>query len=171
MNLRLSILLACTLILPLAAVQARAPADPRAEITRQVRAVLLRDDMSEHDPAVIAAQVTPIDINGDGIQDWQVDWNMLGMQWCGTGGCRYQLWLGRKAGPPLKVFDRRVRDRKVETRDGRILFVFDFHGTHCGGYGAQECPGTFTWNAKRGRMVLVPMPGKSTRNSQAIERF
>ena len=55
MNLRLSILLACTLILPLAAVQARAPADPRAEITRQVRAVLLRDDMSEHDPAVIAA--------------------------------------------------------------------------------------------------------------------
>ena len=155
----------------LAAVPAIAQPDPKAAVVKQVRADLLKDDMSEHDPAKIAAQVTPVDINGDGIRDWQVDWNMLGMQWCGTGGCRYQLWLGRKAGPPIKVFDRRVRDRKVVKRKGRILFVFDFHGTHCGGYGAQECPGTFAWNARRGRMVLVPMPGKSTRDSRAIERF
>ncbi len=153
------------------AAPATAKPDAKAAIVKQVRAELLKDDISEHDPVAIAAQVTPIDINGDGIRDWQVDWNMYGPLWCGTGGCRYQLWLGRKAGPPLKVFDRRVRDRKVETRKGRILFVFDFHGTHCGGYGAQECPGTFTWNARRGRMVLVPMPGKSTRDSRAIERF
>lgn len=158
-------------LIALPAVPTVAQPDGKAAIVKQVRAELLRDDISEHDPVAIAAQVTPIDINGDGIQDWQVDWNLYGPLWCGTGGCRYQLWLGRKAGPPLKVFDRRVRDRKVETANGRILFVFDFHGTHCGGYGAQECPGTFAWNAKRGRMVLVPMVGKSIRDRRAIERF
>lgn len=140
---------------------ARAPAEPKAEIAK-VLTRQLRSDFTRHSQAEIRAAIKPVDINADGIQDWQVDFNAFGSAWCGTGGCRYQLWLGRKSGMPLRVFDRQMREVQIERREGRIIFVFDFHGTHCGGFGAEACPGEFAWSAKRGRMVLLPTPARHT---------
>lgn len=137
------------------------PANPKADIAKAV-ARELRDDMPRHTTAEIRAEIKPVDINSDGIQDWQVDFGSFGFGWCGTGGCRYQLWLGRKAGPPLKVFDRQMRELKIERHAGRPVFVFDFHGSECGGTGNIACPGHFVWSARRGRMVLLPTPGKHT---------
>lgn len=144
------------------------PVSPKAVIAKAVTREV-NDDFTKHRPADILAAITPRDINADGIQDWQVDFNTLGAAWCGTGGCRYQLWLGRKNGVPLRVFDRQMRALVVEQRKGRIVFVFDFHGSECGGVGAQECPGEFTWSAKRGRMILLPTPKKHTSIGSPID--
>jgi hypothetical protein len=170
MNLRPAILFAAALILPLAAVEARAPADPKTEIAK-VLTRQLKGDYTPHSRAEILAAIQPVDINGDGIQDWQVDWNPFGSAWCGTGGCRYQLWLGRKNGVPVRVFDRRMRAVEVVKRQDRIVFVFDFHGSHCGDFGAEACPGEFAWNAQRGRMELLPSPQRRTSQGKPFERF
>ncbi|HQV02819.1 MULTISPECIES: hypothetical protein [unclassified Novosphingobium] len=149
---------------------ARETAGPKAKIAK-VLARQLQDDFNRHSPADINAAIEPVDINADGIQDWQVSWNTFGPAWCGTGGCRYQLWLGRKSGMPVRVFDRQMRGLEIEKRAGRIVFVFDFHGTECGGTGAEACPGEFTWSAKRGRMVLLPTPARRTSMAAPIRPF
>ena len=149
---------------------AKAPADPRAEIAR-VLTRQLKGDFTPHSQAEIRAAIRPVDINGDGIQDWEVDFNTFGSAWCGTGGCRYQLWLGRAKAAPIRVFDRQVREHEAVRRDGRIVFVFDFHGSQCGGFGSEVCPGEFAWSAKRGRMVLLPTPGKHTSTAAPVLPF
>jgi hypothetical protein len=62
-----------------------------------------------------------------------------------------------------------MRSVDIQSRPGLIGFVFDFHGSECGGFGSQECPGHFTWSAKRGRMVLLPTPKKHTSISNPID--
>ena len=69
------------------------------------------------------------------------------------------------------MFDRQVREHEAVRRDGRIVFVFDFHGSQCGGFGSEVCPGEFAWNAKRGRMVLLPTPGKHTSTAAPVLPF
>jgi hypothetical protein len=150
--------------------QAKAPANPKVEISK-VLTRQLKTGYSRHTQAEIRAAIKPVDINADGIQDWQVNFTDFGSAWCGTGGCRYQLWLGRKSGVPIRVFDRQMRDLTIEKRDGRIVFVFDFHGSECGGFGAEACPGEFAWSAKRGRMVLLPTPSKHTAVAEPLDRF
>jgi hypothetical protein len=164
--------LAATLILSIAIapVEAKAPPSPKAEIAK-VLTRQLKGDFARHNRAEIMAAIEPVDINADGIQDWQVNWNAFGSAWCGTGGCRYQLWLGRRSGVPIRVFDRQMRELTIENRAGRIVFVFDFHGTHCGGFGAEACPGEFAWSTKRGRMVLLPSPARHTSMSAPIVPF
>lgn len=140
---------------------------PKAVIAKVVSRDL-QSDFTKHSQAAILAAITPRDINADGIQDWQIDYSSLGSAWCGTGGCRYQLWLGRKVGAPLLVFDRQMRELKISRRKGSIVFVFDFHGSECGGYGSEACPGEFSWSAMRGRMVLLTTPKKHTAISDPI---
>ena len=140
---------------------ARVKAGPKAVIAR-VLTRQLQGGFSRHSQAAIYAAIKPTDINHDGVQDWQVDFNPFGSAWCGTGGCRYQLWLGQKNGSPLRVFDRQMREVSSVRRGSRIVFVFDFHGSECGGFGAEACPGEFSWDAKRGRMVLLATPRKHT---------
>lgn len=160
---------ALSLLVPSTA-PAKAPANPKAEIAK-VLTRQLKSGFSHHSQAEIKAAIEPVDINGDGIQDYAVNFTSFGSAWCGTGGCRYQLWLGRKSGLPIRVFDRQMRDLTIERRGRQIVFVFDFHGSHCGGFGAEACPGEFAWNAKRGRMVLLPTPAKHTSQASPIVTF
>lgn len=140
---------------------AETAATGRAAVAAQIQQQLQRS-LAKHSQADIYMAIQPVDIDGDGVQDWQVDWNAFGSAWCGTGGCRYQLWLGRAKGGPKLVFDRQMRELTVEQRDGRTVFVFDFHGGECGGFGSQQCPGEFTWEAKAKQLVLLPTPARHT---------
>jgi hypothetical protein len=149
---------------------AKAPADPRAVIAKSLTQTL-RDDFTKHSNKQIKAAIKPVDINADGIQDWQVDFNAFGAAWCGTGGCRYQLWLGQRNGKPIRVFDRQMRSLEIVKRGRRVVFVFDFHGGQCGTTGAEACPGEFTWSPKRARMVLLPTPAKHTAVQEPIQPF
>ncbi len=136
-------------------------ASARAAIAAKVQ-TQLRGDFTKHSQADIYVAIEPVDIDGDAHPDWQINWKAFGAGWCGTGGCRYQLWLGRAKGAPQLVFDRQMRGLTIEQRDGRTVFVFDFHGGECGGFGSQACPGEFTWDPGAKALVLLPTPARHT---------
>ncbi len=146
--------------LPSPALAERAPT-ARAAIAAKVQQQL-QGDFAKHSQAEIYMAIQPVDIEGDAIQDWQIDWKAFGAGWCGTGGCRYQLWSGRTKGEPRLLFDRQMRALSIEQRDGNTVFVFDFHGGECGGFGSQACPGEFTWDAVAKALVLLPTPARHT---------
>ena len=154
-------LLALTLALAALAPTMAAAEPARATIAAQVQQQL-RGDFTKHSQADIYMAVLPADIDGDANPDWQVDWKAFGAGWCGTGGCRYQLWLGRAKGGPRLVFDRQMRALTTELRGGRTVYAFDFHGGECGGFGSQACPGEFTWDPAAKALVLLPTPAWHT---------
>ena len=114
-------------------------------------------------PARLKRAITTIDIDHDGIVDYQVDYGkVVRTTWCGTGGCDLELWLGRRGGHPVRVWDEMVRDRKISHRRGEIIFDFDFHGSTCGTFGAEACPASFTWDAEADRMMERATPTGDT---------
>jgi len=152
------------------------PADARVRMVSKPREAIadvlaqqLRRDFTKHTRAEMLAAIESADINGDGIEDYAVNFTNFGPAWCGTGGCRYQLWAGRRNGPPVRVFDRQMRELSIVRRGERIVYVFDFHGSECGGFGSELCPGGFAWSAKKGRLVLLPTPAKHTRLINPIQ--
>jgi hypothetical protein len=162
MTMRRRLALTCVAVLGLPAPALAAPAPPdRAAIAAQVQQQL-RGDFAKHSQADIYMAIEPAEIDGDGLPDWQVDWKGFGAGWCGTGGCRYQLWLGRAKGGPKLVFDRQMRELTIEQREGRRVYLFDFHGSECGGFGSQACPGEFAWDPASKELVLLPTPARRT---------
>ena len=114
-------------------------------------------------PARLARAITTIDIDHDGIVDYQVDYGKaVRTLWCGTGGCDLELWRGRRGGHPVRVWEEMVRERKIAHRGGEIVFDFDFHGSACGTFGAEACPASFAWDAKAGRMMERATPTGDT---------
>lgn len=95
------------------------------------------------------------DINGDKLADWRVDYSER-MAWCGTGGCRQQLYLARPDGTYALVFDAQARSefRLRNTREGRRLDI-EVHGSICAKAGVEECLRSFLWNAADARYVEV----------------
>lgn len=158
MRTALALILAAGLLTP--ALAQSAPS-ARAAIAAKVQQQL-RGDPAKHSQADIYMAIQPVDIDGDRIPDWQVDWKGFGAGWCGTGGCRYQLWLGRAKNGPQLLFDRQMRELAIEQREGQAVFVFDFHGSECGGFGSQACPGEFTWDPVAKALVLLPTPARHT---------
>jgi hypothetical protein len=95
-----------------------------------------------------------VDINGDRIADWKVDFqNEPG--WCGTGGCRVELWLGRTSGGLTPVWDEGVREFRLKPgKEGATIDV-DFHGSACGGAGVSPCPRRYIWDIAEGAFLPV----------------
>jgi hypothetical protein len=125
----------------------------RAQIAEIVSAEIASDSQVIS-PAKVRAAIRPIRVDDDGVTDYAVNWEQFTFAaWCGTGGCRYQLWRGVTGGVPQIVFDRQVREVKLRKVGRDTIFDFDFHGSVCGGYGVELCPASFSWDAKAGRMV------------------
>jgi hypothetical protein len=84
---------------------------------------------------------------------------------CGTGGCRRQIYVSRDGGYVL-AFDRVIRLFKIRKAKGRRLLDLDFHGSTCGGAGVEECPRGYVWNETLGRFIERPNvkggPGKDS---------
>jgi hypothetical protein len=128
-------------------------ATPQSYILGKMRTDL-RDDPVKPSPKLALKSISIADVDGDKITDYQVNWEKLqSASWCGTGGCRYQLWRGREDATPQLIFDRYMRSVDVRRENGEVIYDFDFHGSACGGFGAQACPASFTWDAKLGMMV------------------
>lgn len=145
-----------TLILA-AALTMGASAGPPKPIVDHVRE-LINDGYDPTDPEgpplrqPAAKMFKRVDINGDGIADWKVDFDGE-IGWCGTGGCRVELWLGRPDGGPTLVWDAGVRQFKLKPKKTGAVVDVDFHGSACGGYGAMECPRRYVWDAAEGAFV------------------
>lgn len=86
----------------------------------------------------------PVNFSGSALPDWVIDVEAdPTVAWCGTGGCKLQIWRPEADGAYQKVFDQQVRQWKLKPDKG--LWV-DLHGTACGSYGADACPFAFAWS-------------------------
>ncbi len=133
----------------------------RKFVAEQVKTSVKDDVVVKPSKAQIAAAIMPTDLNRDGLSDFVADYSKFtSPAWCGTGGCRYQLWLGRADKTAKIVFDQQIRE--VKTRQGSFgtIFDFDFHGGVCGKTGAEACPISFVYDTPSGFMTAVPIPGK-----------
>ena len=98
-----------------------------------------------------------VEVNGDGIPDWMIDYEDAQNPsfFCGTGGCRRQIYVSRDGGYVL-AFDRVIRLFKIRKSKGQRLLDLDFHGSTCGGAGVEECPRGYVWNDTLGRFIERP---------------
>lgn len=134
-----------------------ASAGPPAWLVDHVRAEI-NDGYDPNDPeGPPLSQPSPrmfkrVDINGDGIADWRVDYEGE-IGWCGTGGCRMALWLGRPDGALTPVFDTQVREFRLKARKTGAVLDVDFHGSACGGAGVIPCPRRYVWDSSLGAFM------------------
>lgn len=134
-----------------------AVASPPKALVDQVRSEINDEAFTEDNDPIPVQEPGPkmfkrVDVNGDGIVDWQVDFgNFAG--WCGTGGCRQELWLGRADGGVTRVFGTQVREFKLKRRKTGAVVDVDFHGSVCGLTGVEECPRRFVWDSAEGAFV------------------
>ena len=114
-------------------------------------------------PARLVYAIKIVDIDHDGVADYQVDYNkVIHTHWCGDGGCNFELWRGTRNGHPVRVWNQIVRKFKLAQRNGETVFDFDFHGAYCGTFGSEACPASFAWDRAAGRLVERPTANGST---------
>jgi hypothetical protein len=115
-------------------------------------------ELAQYDPSVSPMQAWPpgaaraVNVSLDGIPDWVIDFEAFGFPaWCGTGGCRRQLWVSHEGGHVL-AFDAQALEFVLRTAAGLPVIDVELHGVYCNGTGADPCPRAFSWNAATGRL-------------------
>lgn len=95
-----------------------------------------------------------VEVNGDGVSDWLVNYEAAQNPsfFCGTGGCRRELYVSRDGGYVL-AFARTAGTFKLRKAGGERVVDIDFHGSVCGGAGADECKRRYAWDEARGRFI------------------
>ncbi len=135
--------------------------DARKFVTEQVKNAVKNDSVAKPTKTMIAAAITQTDLNRDGVPDFVVNFKSFNSPgWCGTGGCRYQLWLGTSGNAARIVFDQQIREVSLRQGAYGTIFDFDFHGGVCGKTGSEACPISFAYDTPSGAMMAVPIPGK-----------
>jgi hypothetical protein len=98
--------------------------------------------------------VTRLDINGDGIDDFTLDYGhfLCGesstSDYCGTGGCTTRVFVSRSDGKFAKVLDDIVRAITFTKKHGRPAMMLALHGSACGRAGYEPCSVTLYWNGE-----------------------
>lgn len=167
--MRLPALPLLVLALGLAAGSAAAEAPPRV-VRESVEANLARESVvlvenGQTPPANLttppARMFSKVDINGDGTPDWRVDYEHApnASLWCGTGGCRNELWVSRPDGGYRRAMSVGLRLFKLSRRGGVARLDLDFHGSICDGFGVQACPRSYLWNEAAGVFEETAAPG------------
>ena len=171
--MRLFALSLLALGLALSAGAANAAATPPRQVfdsveagLKRVSVVLVEDGQTP--PTTLttppAKMFSKVDINGDGKPDWRVDYEHApnASLWCGTGGCRNELWVSGPGDSYRRVMSVGMRLFKLSRRGGVARLDLDFHGSLCGGYGVQACPRSYLWNEQAGAFLETAAPGNHT---------
>lgn len=147
------------------------PDSIRRAVQAQIDAVMTPDPAADaeadyHPPPATAspAMFRRVTLNDDGVADWRVDFERAPnpSYFCGTGGCRQQLWVSNPAGGHDLVLDTQVRMMKLRRARGVTRLDVDFHGSVCGGFGVDPCPRSYALSADPARFVAVPGPAGQT---------
>lgn len=160
------LLLTAALLLPACAAGA---ATPPATIVEEARKAIYEAAVGDASPEEIKEipawmlKVPPkmfsrVDLNGDKLTDWQVDYEQAPnpSYFCGTGGCQHALYVGQADGAARKVFQNSGGDYVLSgPKDARKLEV-NLHGSACGSFGADECLRAWRWDAATGAYVETP---------------
>jgi hypothetical protein len=90
------------------------------------------------------AMLSVNDYNGDGVEDWIVDYSKLDCAgavnpFCGSGGCSLQIFLGSNGNGWKLSFDELVRSYRLERSGGHPMLRAEFGGTACGKVNSASC--------------------------------
>lgn len=158
-----ALIIALTVFTPALAAPA-VPDSVRQAVQAQIDAVMAPDPEDLDDggepytppPAVAGPKMFKrVNINDDGIADWRVDFEQgpNPSYFCGTGGCRQQIYVSNGQGGFDLAMDTQVRLFKLRRGKGQTLLDLDFHGSVCGGFGVDPCPRAYVWSAAGARFV------------------
>ncbi len=101
-----------------------------------------------------AGVVRAVDVNADGVNDWVVDWPESA-QFCGTGGCRYTVYLTHGQNL-VRIFDRQVLDGPTFSMvEGEARLEGGFHHLACND-ARDAC--RLAWGLDPATRSLVPRP-------------
>lgn len=141
---------------------AAAPDSIRRSVQAEIDAVMAPDpddpDDADYNPPAFtasAAMFRRVVVNDDGVADWRVDFEKApnASYFCGTGGCRQQLWVSNAAGGFDLAMDTQVRMMKLRRAKTGTRLDVDFHGSICGGFGVDPCPRSYVWSGAISRFV------------------
>lgn len=138
----------------LAPVSSAKPTATVAKLPNMVREEI-SNALSDGGPQPLIPQdmARAVDVNHDGTPDWLIDYAKAGETiWCGTGGCRYQLFVSDETGSYVVAFDETARSFDIR-RNGRV--DVSIYGTYCGSFGADDCRRSFAWSAQD--KILLPV--------------
>lgn len=98
--------------------------------------------------------VTRRDINGDGIDDFILDYGRLqcgdrSREYCGSAGCLTQVFASGPNGSYKKVLDENVQDIEFKVLRKRPAMLLFLHGSACGKIGSEPCHATLFWNGEK----------------------
>lgn len=138
----------------------RAPAD----LLAAVRADLAGEpgESGAPDTRRLRSMFKRVDANGDDRPDWLLDWGKLGSAaYCGTGGCRQQIYVASLSGPLVLAFDAQADTVAFKPMGDRTGLTVSLHGTFCGRTGSEACRRSFVWNLAEQRFeeVVDPLGG------------
>lgn len=151
----------------------RPPESVREAVQARIDAVMAPGPDDEDDggepynpPAAIAGpkMFARVNINDDGVADWRVDYEQAPnpSYFCGTGGCRQQIFVSNARGGFDLAMDAQVRLFKLRHSRGQTLLDVDFHGSVCGGFGVDACPRGYVWSVADARFIARVDPGAQT---------
>ena len=107
----------------------------------EVQSEIDKDSKSCSDKVTFAKGfMTRRDINGDGIEDFILDYGHflcgeMSGYYCGSAGCLTQVFVSLSDGKFAKVLDENVRGIKFTTLHGRPAMLLGLHGSACGRIG------------------------------------
>ena len=148
--LRLLIAISFAVVAMLASAPARAAMEPDV-VAAEVReaAKTCRDMGGRPDTA---AMLKVQDLDGDGGEDWIVDYAKMrcagtSNPFCGSGGCGLTVYVWAGGANWTKVFDSVVQSWRFVSRGGQSTFHVSFGGSECGKSNAESCPRSFVFRA------------------------
>jgi hypothetical protein len=86
-----------------------------------------------------------LDLNGDGTNDWIVDYGNLECDgstsiFCGSGGCTLQVLISTSRSEWVVKFEDMVREYSFKPVRGKMVLRLEEHGIACGKPGTESCP-------------------------------
>jgi hypothetical protein len=105
----------------------------------------------EGKPGAGDAMVSVADLDGNGREDWVLDFGKLECDgaatlFCGTGGCTLQIYLWQGGSEWKLAFDDNVRAWKRIKVGGKPGLLFHLHGSACNRVGYYDCRQTFVFD-------------------------
>jgi len=155
MQARTSIALAALLVL--GGVVVARTAEPPDNVVAAVADAVQQCKDAEGTPNADAV-LSVDDVNGDGGEDWIVDYAKLTCEgginpMCGSGGCTLQVYLWDGATAWNLAFDDTVQGYKFAKNGGKRLLNVTYGGAMCGKTSAKSC--LVTYRVEKDAIVQV----------------
>ena len=128
--------------------QENLPAPVQAEIEEN------RSTCAPEKAVLAAGFLTRKDVNGDGTEDFVLDYNKFACgedapSFCGSAGCLTQVFVSTPSGRFVKVLDQNVEGIRFTRIKGRSAMLIESHGSACGRAGSERCHVTMLWTGTK----------------------